>query len=105
MFEMITSPPDCREGAARPVAASAGGRADPSFDPADRLLTRQGRERKAEILRHAERLFAEQGYDATRIADIMDSSGVAKGLFYWARLERARMSPMSGTEDSRASIP
>ena len=28
-------------------------------------------------------LFAEGGYDTTRIRDICDRAGVAKGLFYW----------------------
>lgn len=28
-------------------------------------------------------LFAERGYPATRIADICERAGVAKGLFYW----------------------
>ena len=28
-------------------------------------------------------LFAERGYAATRISDICERAGVAKGLFYW----------------------
>lgn len=48
-----------------------------------RSLTRHGKDRKAELLRHAEVLFAERGYDATRMIDIAAAAGVAKGLVYW----------------------
>ena len=52
--------------------------------PADeRRLTSQGQERKQQLLEHAARLFAERGYDDTRIIDICKAAGVAKGLFYW----------------------
>ena len=49
----------------------------------DRQLTTQGAERKQQLLDAAARLFAEQGYAATRVVDIVDAAGVAKGLFYW----------------------
>jgi hypothetical protein len=49
----------------------------------DRRLTRQGEDRKADLLRHAEALFAKRGYADTRMIDIAHSAGVAKGLFYW----------------------
>jgi AcrR family transcriptional regulator len=49
----------------------------------DRNLTSQGAERKQQLLDAAARLFAEQGYSATRVVDIVDAAGVAKGLFYW----------------------
>ncbi len=49
----------------------------------DRQLTTQGAERKQQLLDAASRLFAEQGYAATRVVDIVDAAGVAKGLFYW----------------------
>ena len=49
----------------------------------DRHLTSQGAERKQQLLDAAARLFAEQGYAATRVADIVEAAGVAKGLFYW----------------------
>jgi AcrR family transcriptional regulator len=49
----------------------------------DRQLTSQGAERKRQLLDAAARLFAEQGYAATRVVDIVDAAGVAKGLFYW----------------------
>jgi AcrR family transcriptional regulator len=48
-----------------------------------RQLTAQGIERKRQLLDAAARLFADQGYAATRVADIADTAGVAKGLFYW----------------------
>jgi AcrR family transcriptional regulator len=48
-----------------------------------RHLTAQGIERKQQLLSAAARLFAEQGYASTRVADIVDEAGVAKGLFYW----------------------
>jgi AcrR family transcriptional regulator len=48
-----------------------------------RTLTDQGRERRQQLLDASARLFAEQGYTATRIADICEAAGVAKGLFYW----------------------
>jgi AcrR family transcriptional regulator len=49
----------------------------------DRNLTSQGAERKQQLLDAAAQLFAEQGYAATRVVDIVDAAGVAKGLFYW----------------------
>jgi AcrR family transcriptional regulator len=50
---------------------------------AERQLTEQGRERKQQLVDAAMALFAERGYAATRILDICDRAGVAKGLFYW----------------------
>ena len=56
----------------------------PAADEApDRRLTRQGQERKQQLLDHAAQLFAERGYAETRVVDIVDAAGVAKGLFYW----------------------
>lgn len=52
-------------------------------DDLDRQLTRQGQERKQQLLDHAARLFAERGYAETRVIDIVHAAGVAKGLFYW----------------------
>ncbi|HEX5367298.1 MAG TPA: helix-turn-helix domain-containing protein [Acidimicrobiales bacterium] len=49
----------------------------------DRQLTTQGAERRQQLLDAAARLFAEQGYASTRVADIVEAAGVAKGLFYW----------------------
>lgn len=48
-----------------------------------RRLTSQGHERKQQLLDQAAELFAERGYTETRIIDIVDAAGVAKGLFYW----------------------
>ena len=49
----------------------------------ERRHTDQGLERKQQLLDAAESLFASRGYGPTRIADICEAAGVAKGLFYW----------------------
>lgn len=49
----------------------------------ERHLTPQGEDRKAEIVREAERLFTERGFRNTRMSDIADAAGVTKGLLYW----------------------
>jgi AcrR family transcriptional regulator len=49
----------------------------------ERQLTRHGADRKAALLRAAEALFIERGYDETRMVDIAARAGVAKGLAYW----------------------
>jgi AcrR family transcriptional regulator len=49
----------------------------------DRNLTSQGAERKQQLLDAAAEQFASKGYAATRVVDIVDAAGVAKGLFYW----------------------
>lgn len=49
----------------------------------DRQLTAQGLERKQQLVECAAALFAERGYAETRIKDIVEAAGVAKGLFYW----------------------
>jgi AcrR family transcriptional regulator len=38
--------------------------------------------RRAHILETAERVFAEKGYHQTRISDILDAAGIARGTFY-----------------------
>jgi TetR/AcrR family transcriptional regulator, ethionamide resistance regulator len=48
-----------------------------------RRLTDQGRERRQQLLDQAAVLFAERGYANTRVVDICQAAGVAKGLFYW----------------------
>ena len=48
-----------------------------------RQLTPQGEERKVQLIEAAAELFADRGYDETRIVDIVERAGVAKGLFYW----------------------
>jgi AcrR family transcriptional regulator len=50
---------------------------------AERQLSAQGIERKQQLVDAAMVLFAEHGYRATRIRDICERAGVAKGLFYW----------------------
>ncbi len=52
-------------------------------DPAPRQLTEQGRERKQQLIDVAVGLFSQRGYHATRVRDICEQAGVAKGLFYW----------------------
>ena len=49
----------------------------------ERQLTAQGQDRKAEIVREAERLFTERGFTNTRMTDIAEAAGVTKGLLYW----------------------
>jgi AcrR family transcriptional regulator len=66
--------------------ATAGETSSNRFEVAPtggRQLTEQGRERKQQIVGSAMVLFAERGYAATRISDICERAGVAKGLFYW----------------------
>lgn len=48
-----------------------------------RRLTEQGRERKQQLLDCAAELFSARGYAVTRVVDICEAAGVAKGLFYW----------------------
>ncbi|HZD65169.1 MAG TPA: TetR/AcrR family transcriptional regulator [Acidimicrobiales bacterium] len=48
-----------------------------------RALTAHGEDRRAQLLDAAAELFAQRGYDQTRIADIATAAGVAKGLLYW----------------------
>lgn len=50
---------------------------------ASRVHTQQGEDRRTELLAHAERLFLERGVADTRMVDIADAAGVAKGLAYW----------------------
>ena len=48
-----------------------------------RKLTQRGRERRQQILDESARLFAERGYHPTSVAEIVESLGVGKGVFYW----------------------
>lgn len=70
----MTATTDDRAPDGAPTRAAGG---------AERQLTEQGRERKQRLVDAAAELFAERGYAATRIADICDAAGAAKGLFYW----------------------
>ncbi|MEJ7800354.1 MAG: TetR family transcriptional regulator [Ilumatobacter sp.] len=90
-------------------------------DAGERRLTDQGRERKQQLMDAAMTLFAERGYSSTRILDICDQAGVAKGLFYWYfptkldlftelvrsmrhRLRRAQAAAMSPDADALTRI-
>jgi AcrR family transcriptional regulator len=64
-----------------PSTAALASPGDPAG--AERQLTNQGRERKQQLVDCAAQLFAERGFEETRIKDIVDAAGVAKGLFYW----------------------
>jgi AcrR family transcriptional regulator len=48
-----------------------------------RKLTPRGRERRRQLLDHAARRFADNGYHPTSVADIVGGLGVGKGVFYW----------------------
>lgn len=52
-------------------------------DNGPRRHTGQGEERKQQLLEAAADLFSARGYANTRIIDICERAGVAKGLFYW----------------------
>ena len=87
----------------------------------ERHHTEHGLERKQQLLDAAGELFAARGYSATRIADICQRAGVAKGLFYWyfptkgalfaelvrtmrLRLRRAQGTSMDPTADAVTRI-
>ena len=38
--------------------------------------------RRAQVLRHAKRIFARKGYHRTNVADIITRAGIARGTFY-----------------------
>ena len=38
--------------------------------------------RRAQVLRHAKRIFARKGYHRTNVADIIGRAGIARGTFY-----------------------
>jgi AcrR family transcriptional regulator len=48
-----------------------------------RKLTQRGRLRRQQLMDHAARLFAERGYHPTSVAEVVESLGVGKGVFYW----------------------
>jgi AcrR family transcriptional regulator len=50
----------------------------------ERKMSRQqrGEETRAQLVQAAARAFAEQGYDATSVAEICQRAGVSKGAFY-----------------------
>ncbi|MDQ6854780.1 MAG: TetR/AcrR family transcriptional regulator [Actinomycetota bacterium] len=48
-----------------------------------RKLTQRGKDRRLQLMEHASKLFAARGYHPTSVADIVESLGVGKGVFYW----------------------
>ncbi|MBX7161983.1 MAG: TetR/AcrR family transcriptional regulator [Acidimicrobiia bacterium] len=48
-----------------------------------RRLTPRGKERREQLMEVATRLFAQKGYHRTSVADVCDTCGVGKGVFYW----------------------
>jgi AcrR family transcriptional regulator len=49
----------------------------------NRRLTSRGKERRRQLMDHATRLFADNGYHPTSVAEIVQGLGVGKGVFYW----------------------
>ncbi|MGY6501721.1 MAG: TetR/AcrR family transcriptional regulator [Acidimicrobiales bacterium] len=54
-------------------------------EPARRSSLRQERSQRsrAELVAAADRLWSEQGFDATKVSDVCEAAGVSKGLFYF----------------------
>ena len=48
-----------------------------------RRLTQRGRERRSQLMEVAALRFADQGYHPTSVAEIVEETGVGKGVFYW----------------------
>ncbi|HZD65364.1 MAG TPA: TetR/AcrR family transcriptional regulator [Acidimicrobiales bacterium] len=48
-----------------------------------RARTLRGRQRRGQLVDHAARRFAENGYHPTSVSDIVGGLGVGKGVFYW----------------------
>ena len=88
----------------------------------DRRLTPRGEERRAQLLQVATARFAQRGYQATSISDIVDSMGVGKGVFYWyfqskeelfghiltagmTDLRRTQLAAVSHSDDPLVRIP
>ena len=57
----------------------------------DRRLTPRGEERRSQLLEVATARFAERGYQATSISDIVGAMGVGKGVFYWYFQSKAEL--------------
>jgi len=53
------------------------------FSSVDRRLTTRGETRRLQLMDTATRLFSDNGYHPTSVADIVDGVGVGKGVFYW----------------------
>ncbi len=48
-----------------------------------RRLTQRGKQRRSQLMELAALRFAEQGYHPTSVAEIVEATGVGKGVFYW----------------------
>ena len=71
---------------------------------ADRL---SGSERRATLIRSARKLFAERGYEATKMEDVAEAAGCTTGpLYYFFKTKRDLYSAAlrSGLRDARLSI-
>jgi len=55
---------------------------NPKIDGRVRRAQQKRRERRAQVLEAARRIFAQKGYHATSITDIIDAAGIARGTFY-----------------------
>ena len=88
----------------------------------DRRLTPRGEERRSQLLEVATARFAERGYQATSISDIVGAMGVGKGVFYWyfqskeelfgyiitagmTELRRTQLAAVSHSDDPLVRIP
>ena len=49
----------------------------------NRRLTQRGKDRRRQLMEHAARRFADNGYHPTSVAEIVQGMGVGKGVFYW----------------------
>jgi AcrR family transcriptional regulator len=61
------------------------GELEPSGEAEDGRVARareQRKQRRDRILRAAQRIFAERGYHAASIADVIDAAGTSRGTFY-----------------------
>lgn len=68
-----------QNGPASPIGSAGPA---PSVDGRVLRAARLREERRAQVLATARRLFAERGYHATSIADIIEACGIARGTFY-----------------------
>src|SRR5215211_3402524 len=49
----------------------------------NRRLTQRGKDRRRQLMEHAAKRFADNGYHPTSVAEIVEGLGVGKGVFYW----------------------
>src|SRR5262245_57698825 len=70
-----------------------------------RKLTQRGKDRRRQLMDHAAALFAERGYHPTSVADIVETLGVGKGVFYWYFPSKEELRPEAAREADRAPRP